>query len=223
MAVITISRLVGSGGTEIALRVCELLGYRYFDKALMAQVAAEAGMSAGEVIDLSEDTYKVRGFFDRLFHARTPSVFPEAVAAAGAVVSRGGTARARPQPHLLDDQQSIKLVQRTIMAAYELGDLIIVGRAGQILLADKPGTLHVRLEAPVSWRVEHVRKEMRLSEGEARDLVADIDRAAASYIKRFYDTDWREPTLYHLVLNAARWSQEAMARLVVDAVGQLPA
>ncbi len=33
MAVITISRQVGSGGDEIAARVCERLGYRYFGQA----------------------------------------------------------------------------------------------------------------------------------------------------------------------------------------------
>ena len=51
MAVITISRQYGSGGDEIASRVCELLGYRYFDKRMMAQVASEAGLSSKEVID----------------------------------------------------------------------------------------------------------------------------------------------------------------------------
>ncbi len=44
MAVITISRQFGSGGLEITNRVCELLGYRYLDKLLMAQVAAEVGL-----------------------------------------------------------------------------------------------------------------------------------------------------------------------------------
>lgn len=32
MAAITFSRQFGSRGDEIAARVCDLLGYRYFDK-----------------------------------------------------------------------------------------------------------------------------------------------------------------------------------------------
>ena len=55
MAVITISREVGSGGDQIARRLCELLGYRHFDKTLMAQVAKEQGVSDTEVVDFSED------------------------------------------------------------------------------------------------------------------------------------------------------------------------
>ena len=37
MAVITISRQYGSGGDEIAVRVCKILGYTYFDKKLLVK------------------------------------------------------------------------------------------------------------------------------------------------------------------------------------------
>ena len=40
MAVITFSRQYGSRGDEIAERVREMLGYRLFDKSLMAQALA---------------------------------------------------------------------------------------------------------------------------------------------------------------------------------------
>lgn len=66
MAVITISREVGSGGDQIAHRVCELLEYRYLDKLLLAQVAREQGISGTEVVDFSEDKYRLRGFIDAL-------------------------------------------------------------------------------------------------------------------------------------------------------------
>ena len=66
MAVITISRQAGSSGNEeIATRVAELLGYRYFDKRLMAKVAAEVGLSENEVVDFSEENYKVVSFLVR--------------------------------------------------------------------------------------------------------------------------------------------------------------
>ena len=67
MAVITISRQYGSGGDEIAAQVCERLGYHFFDKNLMAQVANDVGLSVQEVVDFPEDDHKVRGFLDRLF------------------------------------------------------------------------------------------------------------------------------------------------------------
>jgi cytidylate kinase len=45
MAVITISRQIGSGGEEIAQQVCEALRYRYFDKQLLIEAAAESGLA----------------------------------------------------------------------------------------------------------------------------------------------------------------------------------
>jgi cytidylate kinase len=50
MAVITISRQFGSGGREVAARVCELLGYDYFDKELIAQVATRIDVGVSPVL-----------------------------------------------------------------------------------------------------------------------------------------------------------------------------
>ncbi len=60
MAVITISREVGSGGHEIARLVCKKLGYRLFDKELMNRLGAEEGLTSDEVVDLMEDQHHVR-------------------------------------------------------------------------------------------------------------------------------------------------------------------
>ena len=46
MTVITISRQYESGGDEIARQLCDLLGYRYLDKDLMASLGAQAGSVA---------------------------------------------------------------------------------------------------------------------------------------------------------------------------------
>ena len=80
MPVITISRQYGSGGTEIAKRVCSKLGYSYFDKNLMARVASEVGLAEHDIVDFSEDTYKMRSLFERMFgrrSTRSDSINPE--------------------------------------------------------------------------------------------------------------------------------------------------
>ena len=64
MAVITISRQFGSGGRQVAARVCELLGYSYLDKLLMTQVAAEVGLSGKELADYSEERRTVRNLLE---------------------------------------------------------------------------------------------------------------------------------------------------------------
>src|SRR6059036_514234 len=72
MAVITISREVGSGGDEIARRVGEVLGYRLFSRTLMAEVARQQALSEAEIVDFSEDSNRARGFIDALLRRSAP-------------------------------------------------------------------------------------------------------------------------------------------------------
>ena len=185
MAVITISRRFGSGGDEIAGRICELLGYRHFDKALMAQVAAEMGLAEGEVVDFSEDTYQMRSLLERLFGSSRKVITLEAIPEdlPGSVIE---------VVEKLDEAHSIALVQSTIHAAYTEGNVVIVGRGGQAILQDKPDVLHVRIEAPLEDRVQRLCDRANFSLGGAHDTAIKRDRASADYLKRFYDIDWTE-------------------------------
>ena len=72
MAVITISRQYGSGGDEIVDRVCKMLDYRCFDKQFLIRAASEAGLSELEIVDYSEESYKVENFLNRLFSRNWP-------------------------------------------------------------------------------------------------------------------------------------------------------
>jgi cytidylate kinase len=220
MAVVTISRQYASGGDEIAVRVCERLEYQYFDKALMAEVASEIGLSGDQIVDFSEDDYHVRGFLRRLLGRRRSS--PPGTQSPTSETTRPVTVEQ------LDEESSIRMVRATIEAAYEQGDVVIVGRGGQAILQGKPGVLHVRVEAPLEQRVNRVRyKEMQglvaeLQLRSAQERVAERDRAAAAYLRRFYGIDWADPSLYHLVVDTAKWGIESVACLIANAVKCVP-
>ncbi len=47
MAVITISRQFGSGGSEIAALVSQRLNYTYVDKQIIAEAAKKSGLPVG--------------------------------------------------------------------------------------------------------------------------------------------------------------------------------
>jgi hypothetical protein len=206
MAVITISRQYGSEGDEIAAYVCQLLGYQTFDKRLMERVAVEVGLTEGEVVDFTEDQHRVRGFLDRLLGS-PPLVMTQA--------------HTWSEVKVIAAADSIPLVQSIIRAAYTHDNVVIVGRGGQAVLRNDPGVLHVRLEAPLETRIHRVQLREGLTYELARGVVAERDRAAADYLKRFYNVDWSDSLLYHLIINTGRWSIEAASRLIVQAVGQL--
>ncbi len=217
MAVITISRQSGSGGDEIAGRVCEILGYQYFDKGLMARVASEVAPSGGKIVDFSEADYKMRSFLERLLNRRSPRTVAELRTWRE---DTRGVRIAEVTP--LNEDDAIVLVRHTVQAAYQQGNVVIVGRGGQAILREKPGVLHVRIEAPLDVRAQRVRDRVNISLAAAHEKVTKSDEAAADYLKRFYEVDWSDPMLYHAVLNTGRWAIEAAAHLIVNAVSYLP-
>ena len=211
MPVITISRHYGSGGIEVARRLCDILGYRYFDKTLMVRVAAEVGISEKEVVDLSVDTYKMRGFLDRLFGRRRSSSWAPT-----------GTPRSdRLRVEALDEGASVNLVKDTIVAAYERDNVVIVGRGGQAVLRDKPGVLHVRITAPQGARALRVKERDNIPLSKATELVRSKDQGATDYLKRFLDINCENPLLYHLIINTGWWEIEDTAELIVNALTHL--
>ena len=215
MAVVTISRRAGSGAEQIAQRACELLGYDLLDKNLMAQVAADVGLSGDEIIDFSETDYRVKSFVERLLH---PS--PHYV---GHVVTRDREASDAGTLSLkqLNESECIELIRSTLRAAYHRGNMVILGRGGQAILQKMPGALHVRVEAPWRARVVRIGAQRQVGEEEARQLVAERDRAVAEYLERFFGIRGDDPLHYHLVVNTGKWDLETAAQLVVNAVGLL--
>jgi cytidylate kinase len=218
MAVITISRQYGSGGDEIAARVCEMLGYRYFDKNLMAQVAADVGLSPTEIVDFSEDNYQVRGFLERLFGRGRNS---RVVAQVGRWTEDTKGARVKELAEL-DEAQTITFVQSIVEAAYRHDNVVIVGRGGQATLKDRPGVLHVQIQAPLELQSQRLHELEKVSLAEAREIALKHDRATADYLKRFYNINWLDPYLYDLVINTKKFKVEAAAHLIVNAISYLP-
>ena len=218
MPAITISRQYGSGEREIADRICELLGYRFFDKRLIANIAADVGLSRDEIVDYSEDNYMVKSFLTRvgeLFSGPPRLSFDVALRPTGS--SHGKTLSVNQ----MDENAAVALVNSTILAAYKLGYVVIVGRGGQAVLKDKHDVLHVRLEAPIEARMSRVSAIEKVDCDEARKIIDERDKSAAQYLERYYKIRWDDPMLYHLVVNTGKVHPEAAAQLIVTALLQL--
>jgi cytidylate kinase len=212
MTTITISRQLGSGGNEIANRVCELLDYQRFDKRMLAQAASLAGLSDAEIIDFSEENYKVRKFLDRLFNR--PAI----------QIQQENELSLDQEKMPIKEENSLKLVKSAILFAYHRGDVVIMGRGGQVILKDKPGALFVRIEAPMEDRIQRVKVQFRESRQissvtldlrrKVQDWILERDQASAEYLKRFYNVDWEDTCLYHLIINTGKLNIEESANLI---------
>lgn len=219
MSMITISRQFGSGGDEIAERLCGILGYHLFNKQLIAQVADEAGLPKRVAVDYSEDTHEIQSMLDRLLGRGASPVQKLAWQADPSLASS-------PEKVDLYDTAVLGLVRRAMQSACRTGNMIIVGRGGQVLLKDVSGVLHVRIEAPLEERIQRVKSQLKREKNDfqadievrraAQDLLEHRDAASADYIRRFYNADWTDQMLYHIVINTGKLSFEQATEVIVE-------
>ncbi len=213
MTIITMSRQVGSAAEELIERICNEWGLRLFDKSLMLHIAEEMGISEQEIEDYSEDEYqpRIQQFFDELLRKRQAT----ARGAIGEPETRTREQRAR----ILDTEQALDLVRATILSAYEEGDILIVGRGGQVILADKPGVLHLRIVAPLETRIQWLQETQDMTESTARRFVAQRDQATEEFIQLFHNAAVDDPLLYDMMLNTGGLGVEKCFAVIKTAVG----
>lgn len=97
------------------------------------------------------------------------------------------------------------------------GNAVILGRGGQALLKKIPGTLHVRIVAPLQTRIKRLVELKQGDEQQAQQLLAQSDRDSSGFVQSFFDVDWEDGTLYDLILNTRSMSVGTAASLIVEA------
>ncbi len=97
-------------------------------------------------------------------------------------------------------------------------DVVIVGRAGQVILRHRPEVLHVRIIAPASLRAERLASKQHISINAAEAQVQASDRFRRDYLRRTYHVRWDDPDLYDLVINTAHWTATDAAQVVISAL-----
>jgi cytidylate kinase len=194
VSVVTISASYGAGGSWVGPQVAERLGCRFIDRAIPVQVAERLDVPV-EHAHVHDEAAAPR--FTRLL-ARLPNtsgvVLPEATSA-----------------------EFCRETERLLVEAAEAGDVVVLGRAGAIVLHDRPGALHVRLDGPEEARVFQGMRVEDIHEDEARRRQRSSDRARIDYIKHFYRTDPRDPRHYHLVLDSTAVPLATCVELIVVA------
>ena len=182
MSVVTISRQLGSLGTQVARQTADLLGYRLVWRDLINESALRAGApsTALAVIDdlgllgISLSKKEIRTFRNALL--------------------------------------------QVMEELYKENNIVIVGRAGQTILAEKKDVLHLRVIAPVDLRAKRIAERQHISMQNAVAQVEASDRNRRKFVKRFFKIDWDDPELYDLLISTAKFNVSESALLIVQAL-----
>ena len=218
MAVITISREVGAGGTWLALKLAEHLGATCVDKEIIHEIARRMGKTHDEMQDFDQDTY-----------SRLSVFFQEALAS----IAKGGRVfhsfglgpldwdgidmfRPYPVQDFAQDEYVDVLRQTLTDLATRHPHVVVLGRGGQMVFRDHTCALHLRVVADHECRVTRLVEEQGIDRGKAEQLMAGRDESGRRFLADFFDAEWDDPHLYHLVLNTSRLTPDEALALVLD-------
>jgi cytidylate kinase len=135
-----------------------------------------------------------------------------------AVIDELGLLGICPSPQACQSyRQAVRQVMEELL---QEGKVIIVGRAGQVILRNHPQVLHVRIIAPQAERTQRIASDQNISIENALAQVQASDRHRRNYLKRHYQVNWDDPNLYDLTINTSRLTIQAAAAVIHQALFQ---
>jgi cytidylate kinase len=194
--IIAIEREYGCGGSVVAAKLAERLGWKLFDRQITEEIALRARVTPAAV-------ERCERKLDPLFY-RLAKVF-----------WRGSYERSLPVEGLeaFDADRLVGLMQHVIEDIAAAGNCVIVSRGAPYFLRQRQDLLAVFLFAPFEHKVKYV-AALGKSEKEARELVDTIDRERAAFIKHYFQKEWPDRSLYHLMFNTALGEELAITTIL---------
>ena len=201
MAIVTISRMYGSGGSEVAAGVARELGWDLLDNALVDEIADRLGVSH-EDVEAHEE--------------RLPSL-AERLATALALSTPEMLITGEHQIADLTEDRIVAVTRRVVEEAAARDHVVLVGRGAQCMLAARADTLHVFCYAPPAALAARAAARLGVSTEEAMRVVEQTNREREQYVKRHWNRAWRGIENYHLCCNTDWLGIDGTIRLIVEA------
>jgi cytidylate kinase len=200
MTVVTISRQLGSHGRHIAEEVAARLAAVCVDKEVLAEMARQEGVSVDMIVQAEKQLISRPVFVSE----EMKSLF---------------AAQARKQGGLVDVNSFVTQLGAAIRVLADQDNVVFLGRGTQLLLADYPQALHVRIYAPLEVRAARIQQSHGLSSQEmALKVVRQADEQRNDWFRHFFPgTSWKDARYYHLMINTMRIPEGIAIDMIVQA------
>lgn len=180
MSIITVSREFGSGGREVGKRLADELGYKYYDREIVTEIAKKTELNEEYVAHILE-----QGGFGHI-----PVHFGRTFSYAAIM----------PQStiNLFSEQHKI------IKELAKRDNCVIVGRAADVILKDY-NPINLFVYADMASKIERCQKREDVKENVSlkslEKNIKKIDSERAKYHELFSDIAWGDKAGYHLCIN----------------------
>jgi cytidylate kinase len=199
MSIITISREFGSGGRELGKRLADALGIPCYDSQIIEMVAQKENLDKNYVASRSENEI-------RMFYPST--------------IARGFS---RYNYAMLQTVQIMASEQDLILKLAKEGDCVIVGRAADIILAEKK-PFRIFVCADEQSKLDRCRaraeEDEKLSDKDILRKCRDIDKRRAAHRKMFTEKPWGYASGYDLCINTSGKQIKELIDPIVAYIGK---
>lgn len=112
----------------------------------------------------------------------------------------------------------VSKTSNTIMQLAQLGNCIIVGRAGNIITNRLKNSYHVRLIAPIESKIKRIKEKFNMTGKEALEFIKKEDIARKNYLKKYFNKDIEDLSLYNIIINTGLTGYKKSAIIISKAV-----
>jgi len=193
--IINIGRQLGSGGREVARRLAETFGCKFYDKELLNLAARESGFS--EKFFEQNDEHK--GFLRTLFHVHVPHLSDNSF-----------------YSNNFSEESLFKFQSDAIRKAAEDGNCVFVGRCADYVLRDHAEATNVFITASMEWRIAQVSKRHQCDEQTARKIIHNAESQRANYYNYYTGKRWGDAASYDLCIDTSILGIDDTHQLIAD-------
>lgn len=103
----------------------------------------------------------------------------------------------------------LNFIRTTIIKHFEKGNLVFHGYAAHLLLGKELNILRVRINADKEYRISAAMRDNNWDRSEAIKMIERMDKQSTKWAKVLYGIEWRDPSLYDIVLNLQQISHQS--------------
>jgi len=197
--VITLSRECGCSGRYIAEKLTERINqkinnpaqhWKWVNKEILNLASKELKLNPIQIKNILKTQDK--NFLDEIVSSFTIKYYA-------------------PEPKI---QRVIREVVRHLAIH---GNVVIVGRGSEALTRDIPRSLHVKLYAPLSWKVNVISHRNNISVEEAKKLVIKTDKRRSEFVNEIL-TKVQDKVVYDIDFNCAKFTPDEIIDVIMKIV-----
>jgi hypothetical protein len=198
MVVWTISAQEGTGGARVAADLAAAAEVSLLDRETLALLAHQADPTLPELDDLDG---RLGSRFSKL------------------LLSTAISAGSADALHEVELRQKLPTLARAVVSEAARSPCVIYAPAAFAAVPQHPSAIHVRLRAPLEWRIAAYQREQLVDRQCAEKKLKQVDHRTHVWVRSLYRVDIDDPRRFSVVLDASRFSPERLVEIMLSAAG----